>query len=144
MAHRSRKMHTLLKSMKPPTINGDDSGDLLVVTWGSTRGSVEEAVGRLRADGKKVSSINLVFLSPLEPGLTEIFSRFKKVMTVEINYSDELHDEGFVAEYRRHAQLATMLRAQTLVDVDSWSKVPGTSLPPGVVVDAINDRLASI
>ena len=28
-------------------------------------------------------------LSPLEPGLKEIFSGFKKIMTIEINYSDE-------------------------------------------------------
>ena len=41
-----------------------------------------------RAEGKKVSSLHLRFLSPLEPGLKEIFSKFRKVKTVELNYSD--------------------------------------------------------
>jgi pyruvate/2-oxoacid:ferredoxin oxidoreductase alpha subunit len=72
-------------------------GDLLVVGWGSTLGAIEEAVDRLRAEGHRVSSVHLRFLSPMEPGLREIFSRFRKVMTVEINYSDEIGR----AAYRR-------------------------------------------
>ena len=55
-----------------------------------TEGAIVDAVNRARDEGLKVSTCQLTFLSPLEPGLKEIFSRFKKVMTVEINYSDEL------------------------------------------------------
>ena len=54
---------------KPPKIHGDPEGDLLVVGWGSTLGAIEEAVDRLRAEGLRVSSLHLRFLSPLEPGL---------------------------------------------------------------------------
>jgi 2-oxoglutarate ferredoxin oxidoreductase subunit alpha len=78
-------------TLKPPAVHGDD-GDLLVVGWGSTLGAIEEAVERARAEGLRVSSLHLRFLSPLEPGLKEIFKRFGKVMTVEINYSDDPND----------------------------------------------------
>ncbi len=134
---RSRKFATLRETLKPPEVHGDAEGDLLVVGWGSTRGSIEEGVDRLRGGGAKISSLHLRFLSPLEPGLTEIFSRFKKVMTVEINYGD---DASF-GEGRRHAQLALILRATTLVDVDSWSLVPGQPLPPNQVEAELRLRL---
>ena len=129
MNMRSKKMAALLKTMSPPKVCGPDSGDLLVVGWGSTRGAIEEAVERIRNSGQKVSSLHLRFLSPMEPGLKEIFSRFKKVMTVEINYSDDLGE--LPNESRRYAQLAWLLRATTLVDVDCWSRVPGQPVPPG-------------
>ncbi len=79
---RSRKIAVFQGTLKPPKAYGDESGDLLVVGWGSTRGAIEEAVDRARAEGLSVSSLHLTFLSPLEPGIREIFSRFKKVMTV--------------------------------------------------------------
>jgi len=138
---RSRKLATLMKTLKPPTVYGPPEGDLLVVGWGSTRGAIEEAIDRLHAEGLKVSSVHLRFLSPFEPGLKEIFSRFKKVMTVEINYSDEMGDPLIDEETRRFSQLSLMLRAQTLVDIDCWSRVPGQPLPPGMVADAIRSKL---
>ena len=141
MAMRSKKIATLRKSLQPPAIHGDESGDMLVIGWGSTRGAIVEAVDRLRAEGHKVSSTHLRFLSPMEPGLPEMMARFDKVMTVEINYSDDLADSGFSKDGRRHAQLATLLRAQTLVDIDSWSLVPGQPLPPGMIEQAILTRL---
>ncbi|MDH5492328.1 MAG: 2-oxoacid:acceptor oxidoreductase subunit alpha [Myxococcales bacterium] len=141
MAMRSKKLATLQKSLKPPAIYGDEEGELLVVCWGSTRGAVEEAIDRVRADGGKVSAITLRFLSPLEPGLAEIFSRFEKVMTVEINYSDELDPSGKTD--RRYAQLAWLLRATTLVDIDCWSRVPGIPLPPATIEAELRRRLRS-
>ncbi len=141
MAMRSRKLITLQRSLKPPQVNGDPEGDLLVVGWGSTRGAIEEAVGRLREEGHRVSSIVLRFLSPLEPGLKEIFSRFRKVMTIEMNYSDDADDPEVRPENRRLSQLARLLRNNTLVDVDCWSRVPGVPLPPGMVERELRRRL---
>jgi len=141
MVHRSTKMAVLQKSLKPPKVYGDPEGELLVVGWGSTRGAIEEAVDRIRADGGKVSSLTLRFLSPLEPGLKEIFSRFKNVMTVEINFSDEPDAPNITAENRRYAQLAWYLRARTLVDIDCWSRVPGIPLPPGEIERELRRRL---
>ena len=141
MEMRSRKMATLRASLKPPTVVGGDEGDLLIVGWGSTRGAIEEAVHTMRAEGVKVSSTHLRFLAPMEPGLTEMFARFGKVMTVEINYSDGATID-VDAEGRRRSQLAIMLRSATLVDVESWSRVPGQPLPPSMIIGAIRDALS--
>lgn len=141
---RSSKLAALQKTLKPPKVFGDEEGDLLIVGWGSTLGAIEETVELLRDKGKKVSSLHLRFLSPLEPGLKEIFSRFKKVMTVEINYSDSLDMPLITEENRRYAQLAMMLRAQTLVDIDCWSVVYGHPLQPGMLYQVIDQRLQAL
>ncbi len=138
---RSRKLAVFQQTLNPPPIHGDDEGDLLVVGWGSTKGAIEEAVDRARADGRRVSSTHLTFLSPLEPGLKEMFARFEKVMTVEINYSDRRADPFVTEENRRRGQLCWLLRAQLLVDVDCWTRVHGQPLAPGRIVEAIEDRL---
>lgn len=138
---RSRKLAVLQSTLKPPTVFGEDEGDLLIVGWGSTRGAIEEAVARVQADKLKVSSCHLTFMSPMEPGLKEIFSRFKRVMTVEINYSDRLGDPYITVENRRLGQLCWLLRAQTLVDIDCWTRVPGQPLRPGDIQNAIVSHL---
>ncbi|HVO97659.1 MAG TPA: 2-oxoacid:acceptor oxidoreductase subunit alpha [Bryobacteraceae bacterium] len=141
MKMRSRKLAVLKSAMKPPVVHGDPEGDLLVVGWGSTLGAIEEAVDDLRAEGLRVSSLHLRFLSPLEPGLKEIFSRFKNVMTVEVNYSDDPGDPYITPETRRYSPLAQLLRAQTLVDVDCWSRVPGSPIPPSVIEQELRRKL---
>ncbi|MBK8701177.1 MAG: 2-oxoacid:acceptor oxidoreductase subunit alpha [Saprospiraceae bacterium] len=138
---RSRKIAAVLQTLKPPKINGDDSGELLIVGWGSTKGAIEEAVDTARKLGLSVSSVHLHFLSPLEPGLEEIFSRFKKVMTVELNYSDTIGDPLITKKSRRYAQLAWLLRAHTLVDVDCFSNVFGQPINPSMVLNMIKDEL---
>ena len=137
---RSKKLQTLQKSLEIPEVLGEQEGDLLVVGWGSTRGAIEEATAAMRAQGKKVSSVHLRFISPLEPGLEDIFKRFRKVITVEINYSDE----PTPGAQRRLAQLAMLLRAYTLVDIECWSKVPGTPLQPDEIRHALEQHLAAL
>ena len=138
---RSRKLAVFQSTLMPPTVYGDEEGDLLVVGWGSTQGAIEEAVDRARAEGKKVSTCQLTFLSPLEPGLKEIFSRFKRVMTVEINYSDTVGDPYITEETRRYGQLAWLLRAQTLVDLDCWTSCPGQPLRPQDIYNSITENI---
>jgi len=142
MTMRSRKMAVFQSTLQPPKVNGPEEGDLLVVGWGSTKGAIEEAVERAQEEGLSVSNLHLTFLSPLEPGLKEIFSRFKKVMTVEINYSDELGQPYITDENRRYGQLAWLLRAQTLVDVDCWTRVLGEPLKPGAIHEAIRQKIS--
>jgi len=139
---RSRKLATLAGTLNPPEIHGDPEGDLLVVGWGSTLGTIEEAIDQAREEGHKVSSIHLRFLSPMEPGLKEIFANFKNVLTVEINYSDDPNAPKITDETRRYAQLATVLRAQTLVDIDCWSVVSGHPLQPGLIQDVITQHIS--
>ena len=42
---------------------------------------------------------------------------------------------------RRYSQLATVLRAHTLMDIDCWSTVPGHPLQPGTIRNVIDSRL---
>jgi len=144
MDMRSRKLAALAATLKPPEVHGDPEGDLLIVGWGSTVGAIEEAVDLARSQGKKVSSLHLRFLSPLEPGLKEIFSGFRMVKTIELNYSDDPDAPLSGAEYRRYAQLAYILRAHTLMDVDCWSKVPGHPVAPATIGRIIDETLAQM
>ncbi len=141
---RSRKLALLHETMSPPLIHGDDSGRLLIVGWGSTKGAIEEAVDRARAEGHSVSSTHITFLSPMQPGLRDIFARFDHVMTVEINYSDDLGDPHITPENRRIGQLAFLLRAQTLVDIDCWTRVPGQPLRPSQIHEVIRNKLSTV
>ncbi|MCB0519002.1 MAG: 2-oxoacid:acceptor oxidoreductase subunit alpha [Saprospiraceae bacterium] len=140
---RSRKIAAFSRTLKPPKIYGDDEGDLLLVGWGSTRGAIEEATDRAREMGGKVSSVHLRFLSPFEPGLKDIFKKFKKVMTVEINYSDDVNAPLITEENRRYSQLAWILRARTLVDIDCFSNVHGQPLKPGNILERIKMELGN-
>jgi 2-oxoglutarate ferredoxin oxidoreductase subunit alpha len=138
---RSLKLAALQKTLKPPTVLGDDSGELLIVGWGSTRGTIEEAVQRMRARGHGVSSLHLRFLQPLPPGIGEIMGRFDKVMTIENNWSDR-PDEQIIDEHnRRYSALAMLLRARYLVDIDCWTQVRGAPIKPGTICRVIEDKL---
>ena len=139
--HRSLKLAALQKTLTTPPVFGDDEGDLLVVGWGSTKGAIEEAVGRMRTDGHKVSSLHLRFLQPMPSGIGDVLHGFDKVMTVESNWSDRVDDEIIDEDNRRYSELAWLLRARYLVDVDCWSEVRGQPLKPGTIVRAIREKL---
>ena len=142
LRHRSLKLAALQKTLKAPPVFGDPEGDLLVVGWGSTKGVIEEAVGRLRDEGLKVSSLHLTFLQPMASGIGEIMRGFKRVMTIEGNWSDQREDELIDADNRRYSALAMMLRSRYLVDVDCWSQSRGQPIKPSSVVQVLRDKLA--
>ncbi len=141
---RSLKLAALAKTLKAPTLLGDDEGDLLLIGWGSTKGTIEEAVERARAEGAKVSSMHLRFLQPLPPGIKEAMSRFRKVMTIEGNWSDSPEEEIIDETNRRYSALAMLLRARYLVDVDCWSQVRGQPIKPGTLCQLIHERIATL
>ena len=138
---RSLKLAALQKTLKTPTVFGDPSGDLLVIGWGSTKGAIEEAVAAVRADGRKVSSLHLTFLQPMAPGLDKIMKRFKKVITIEGNWSDDPNDTIIDQSNRRYSALATLLRSRYLIDVDCWSEVRGQPIKPSSIRHVILKKL---
>jgi 2-oxoglutarate ferredoxin oxidoreductase subunit alpha len=140
---RSLKLAALQRTLQPPEVFGGDEGDLLVVGWGSTKGAIEEAVAQLRAEGRRVSSMHLRFLNPLPSGIKDILQRFRKVITVETDWSDNPDDAIIDAENRRYAALATLLRARYLVDVDCWSEVRGQPVKPSTVRSVLLAKLIS-
>ena len=141
LRHRSLKLAALQKSLKTPPLFGGEDGELLVIGWGSTRGAIEEAVGRLRAEGHQVSSLHLRFIQPMPGGIGEILKRFKQVMTIEMNWCDRPGDELIDASNRRVSALAMMLRARYLVDIDCWGEVRGQPLKPDAVCRVISNKL---
>jgi 2-oxoglutarate ferredoxin oxidoreductase subunit alpha len=88
---------------------GDPEGDLVIVGWGSTYGSITAALKPLRAKGHKIGHIHLRHLNPFPKNLAAAMKRYKKVLVPEINLG----------------QLAFILRGMFLVDAISYSKVEG-------------------
>jgi 2-oxoglutarate ferredoxin oxidoreductase subunit alpha len=142
LRHRSLKLAAFQKTLKTPRVHGDDEGDLLVVGWGSTRGSIEEAVDRVRRDGGRVSSLHLKYLQPMASGIGDILKRFHRVLTVEMSFSDDASHHLIDENNRRYSALAWLLRGRYLVDVDCWSQVKGQPIKPGTIEKLIRDRLA--
>ena len=83
---------------------GDDTGDLVVVGWGSTYGPIYQAA---RATG--VSFVHLRYLNPLPSNLGALLDRFDRILVPEMN----------------NGQLATLLRDKLRVDPLSYCKVSG-------------------
>ncbi len=130
--------------MKTPKVFGDEEGDLLILGWGSTKGSIEEAVQIARKQGLKVSSLHLKFLQPMASGLKPIMEKFKKIITVEINFSDDKKHEIINDENRRYSNLALLLRARYLLDIDNFSNVHGQPLKPGSIVKMIKNEIENL
>jgi len=138
---RSKKLAALQKTLKTPEVNGDEEGDVLILGWGSTKGAIDEAVERMRADGFSVSSLHLRFLQPMASGIGEILRRFRTVITVEINYADEVDDDLVTEENQRFSNLSWLLRARYLVDVKSFATVYGQPLRPALIEERIRKAL---
>ncbi len=102
-ARRRNKLRELAKTLPASEIYGSPTGKVLLVGWGATRGPIREAVDRARGAEDDVSAIHLRNISPLPPGLEDIFAGFEHVFVVEMN------DEGLYG----YGQLATLLRART-------------------------------
>lgn len=139
--HRSLKLAAFQKTLKTPKVYGDEEGDLLVIGWGSTKGAIEEAVQRLRDEGKKVSALHLRFLQPMASGIKEIMERFKKVMTVELSWCDSYEDEVIDFDNRRYSNLAWLLRGRHLIDVDCYCEVKGQPIKPGSIERVLREKL---
>ncbi len=101
-AKRRNKLKKLGADLPTPTVFGPSEGQVLLVSWGSSKGPVEEAVKQARANGDAVSALHIKYLNPLPNGLEKIFEAFSHVLVVELN------DEGFYG----YGQLGAVLRAR--------------------------------
>src|SRR6202166_1274587 len=83
---RARKIAGIAREIPPTVIFGDaNGGDLVVLGWGSTYGSLREAVKQMRAKGKSVSHIHVRYINPLPTDLGGQLRKFKKVLVPEMN-----------------------------------------------------------
>jgi 2-oxoglutarate/2-oxoacid ferredoxin oxidoreductase subunit alpha len=118
---RAEKVRRVAQEIPPTTINGPAGGDLLVVGWGGTYGTITAAVEEAQAAGKSVASIHLRHLNPLPPDLGQILRQFRRVLVPEIN----------------SGQLVRVLRAEYLVDAVGFNRVRGVPLATQDLMDAI-------
>ena len=93
---RAAKVARVQDYIPSQEVIGEPSGDLLVVGWGGTYGHLLSAVRSLQAEGEKVSLCHFNFIHPLPKGVSEIFSRFRRILVCELN-------AGQMADYLRTA-----------------------------------------
>jgi len=82
---REMKVQKVVDMVPDIEIDGDNEGDVLVVSWGSTYGHTVSAVHELRKENKKVSLAHFNYIKPLPKNATEIFKNFKKIIVCELN-----------------------------------------------------------
>lgn len=122
---RAEKVERVTQDIPPTEIYGEDSGDLLVIGWGSTRGSIEAAVEKCREQGMNVSSIHLRYIHPFPPDLPEIFARFNKLLVPELN----------------NGQLVKILRDTYLLPFEPLNKIQGQPFKASEIVASVTELM---
>ena len=82
---RAAKIDAIVQDVPNVLPSGDPEGDLLLVSWGSTYGSITQAVKAERAKGRKLGHLHLRYLNPLPANLGDILKRYRKVLVPELN-----------------------------------------------------------
>jgi 2-oxoglutarate/2-oxoacid ferredoxin oxidoreductase subunit alpha len=121
---RARKVAGIAGEIPPLTVDSEPGANLLVLGWGSTEGAIRAGVRRAREAGTKVACAQLRHLNPLPANTGDVLRSFDRVLVPELNTG----------------QLAQVLRARYLVDVESFSKVQGQPLFASEVAREIAER----
>ncbi len=82
---RAQKIANVVEDVPDVAVDGPESGELALVSWGGTYGSVKVAAGLLRAQGKTVSHVHLRWLNPLPRNLGRALGGFRKILVPEVN-----------------------------------------------------------
>ncbi|MEI6347231.1 MAG: 2-oxoacid:acceptor oxidoreductase subunit alpha [Bacteroidota bacterium] len=85
LKYRNDKVQKIAEFLPEQEIIGEKEGDLLIVSWGGTKGSVLSAVKQLQADGKKISHAHFDYIMPLPKNTDKVFAGFKKIIVCELN-----------------------------------------------------------
>jgi 2-oxoglutarate/2-oxoacid ferredoxin oxidoreductase subunit alpha len=107
--------------------SGPDKGDLLVLGWGSTYGSIKSAVTELQEEGYTISHAHLRHLRPFPKNLGELLKNFKQVLIPEIN----------------NGQLIKIIRDQYFVDAKGYHKIMGIPITKTELVMKLREMLGS-
>jgi 2-oxoglutarate ferredoxin oxidoreductase subunit alpha len=122
---RAAKIERIADDIPLQTIEGESEGELLVIGWGSTYGSIKSAVTSARAKGHLVSQVHLRYINPFPKNLGEILYKFKTVLVPEIN----------------NGQLIKLLRAKYLVPALGFNVIKGLPLRSEEIEQKIIDIL---
>jgi 2-oxoglutarate ferredoxin oxidoreductase subunit alpha len=99
---------------------------LLVLGWGGSYGAIRTAVERMAEAGRQVACAQLRYLNPFPGNLGAVLASYKRVLVPELN----------------HGQLALLLRARYLVDVQSMGKLQGQPFKVGEIEACIMEVLS--
>jgi 2-oxoglutarate ferredoxin oxidoreductase subunit alpha len=121
---RDAKVAGIVRDVPPLEVDSDPGARLLVLGWGSSEGPIRAGVQRARQAGHKVASAHLRHLNPLPANTGEVLRAFDRVLVPEMNTG----------------QLAQVLRARFLVDVESFCKVQGQPLFSAEIENEIVER----
>jgi 2-oxoglutarate ferredoxin oxidoreductase subunit alpha len=122
---RAEKVERIAQDIGELDLSGPSSGDVLVIGWGGTYGSLRQAQQALHAQGKSVAHAHLRWLAPLEPGLAKIIHNYKRVIVAELN----------MGQLRHH------LRATFLIDMVGVNKIQGMPFKVIEITEAIEREL---
>jgi 2-oxoglutarate ferredoxin oxidoreductase subunit alpha len=121
---RAEKVAGMAEEIPPLTVDSEPGANLLVLGWGSTEGAIRAGVRRAREAGHKVACAQLHHLNPLPVNTGDVLRSFERVLVPELNCG----------------QLASVLRARYLVDVETLSKVQGQPLFASEIAEAVEAR----
>lgn len=129
MTHlRAEKVERIARSIPDLVVEGEDSGDLLILGWGSTLGTITGAVRDARKQGYKVGRTHLRYINPLPGNLAEVLDRFEKVLVPEMN----------------SGQLVMLLRSQFGKELIGYSKVQGKPFYRYEILQKIEEILGAV
>jgi 2-oxoglutarate ferredoxin oxidoreductase subunit alpha len=127
-AKRRNKLRKLAEEIPVPEIYGNQSGETLLVGWGSTYGPIHDAAKLGREHGENIGALHLRHIHPLPNGLEKIFKNFKRIVTVEMN------DQGIYG----FGQLATILRARYCEPkIESFTKTDGLTFRVKEILEGV-------
>ena len=92
---RAEKVRRIADRLDPTEPYFDPDGDVLVIGWGGTYGSITQAVIEARQQGLRVGHVHLRHIFPLPNDLTDVVSRYRNVLVPELNTGQlRLHMRG--------------------------------------------------
>ncbi|GHO77108.1 pyruvate ferredoxin oxidoreductase [Ktedonobacter sp. SOSP1-85] len=125
MEKRFRKLYTAAEELPQPQRYGDAEATIGLIGWGSTEGTIQEAIDRAREKGYKVAALHLKILSPLpDRKIQEFIHSVQKVIVPECNYS---------------GQLANLLGAKYGLQAIRVNKYGGIPFTAGEILRAIEE-----
>ncbi len=122
---RAEKVERAAQSIPLLEVDGDPSGDVLVLGWGGTYGSITTAVEQVRANGHTVSSAHLQYLNPFPSNTEEVLRSFKKIVIPEINLG----------------QLSMLIRSKFLIETVGINIVKGQPFRVDTLVERITEAV---
>jgi 2-oxoglutarate ferredoxin oxidoreductase subunit alpha len=123
---RAAKVAAVAQDVPDVVPAGDPEGDLLLVGWGSTYGSITAALGAQRAKGRRIGHVHLRHLNPLPRNLGDVLKKYRKIVVPEMNMG----------------QLLWVLRAQFLVDAEGLNKIQGKPFKVSEIEAKIEEALS--